>query len=197
MGFIAKLGASIKEFFRKKVVSLKRNPKIIPLVILLVAFVYYSLNLTAISETTLQLQLRKSVELADGTIKKVSQNMGLTAFAIMLLSVLSVVCLLNAFPRRKKVNIPMLAIGVVMIGVVIYCDIHYTDCIWYWWNTQERRFAYVQKAYDAIYTHMYITIAGLVALVLMPVYTRLLKMINTSVIIEDNGNMDAIELSED
>ena len=57
MNFFKKLGASIKEFFRKKVVSLKRNPKLVPLVILLFGFVYYSLNITAISETTLQLQL--------------------------------------------------------------------------------------------------------------------------------------------
>lgn len=188
MNFFTKLGTSIKEFFRKKVVYLKRNPKIIPLLVLLVAFVYYSLNLAAISETTLQIQLR---------INGVSQNMGLTAFAIMLLSVLCLVCLMNAFPHRKKVNIPMLVIGIVMIGVVIFCDIHYTDCIWYWWTHGDRRFDYVEKAYNAVNTHMYITIAGLVALVLMPVYTRLLKKINTSVAIEDNGNMDAIELSED
>ena len=48
MNFFKKLGASIKEFFRKKVVSLKRNPKLVPLVILLFGFVYYSLNITAI-----------------------------------------------------------------------------------------------------------------------------------------------------
>lgn len=188
MNFFSKIGASIKEFFRKKVVYLKRNPKIIPLLILLFGFVYYSLNLTAISETTLQIQLR---------IDGVSQNMGLTAFAVMLLSILCVVCLMNAFPRRKKVNIPMLVVGVVMIGVVIFCDIHYTNCIWYWWNHTDRRFDYVEKAYNAFYTHMYITIAGVAALALMPVYTRLLKLVNTSVEVEDNGKMDAIELSED
>lgn len=188
MNFFAKIGASIKEFFRKKVVYLKRNPKIIPMTVLLVAFVYYSLNLAAISETTLQIQLR-----IDGK----SQYMGLSAFAIMLLSVLSVVCLMNAFPRRKKVNIPMLVIGVAMIGIVLFCDIHYNDCVSYWWAHGDRRFDYVQKAYNAINVHMYITIAGLVTLALMPVYTRLLKKINTSVSVEDNGNMDAIELSED
>lgn len=184
MNFFAKIGASIKEFFRKKVVYLKRNPKIIPLLILLFAFVYYSLNLASISETTLQIQRKGG-------------NMGLTAFAIMLLSILSVVCLMNAFPRRKKPNIPMLVIGVLMIGIVIFCDIHYTNCIWAWWIEGTRRFDYVTKAYNAIYTHLYITIAGVVALALMPVYTRLLKLINTSVEVEDNGKMDAIELSED
>ena len=184
MDFFKKLGASIKEFFRKKVVSLKRNPKLVPLVILLFGFVYYSLNITAISETTLQLQLP-------------GKHMGLTAFALMLLSLLCIVCLMNAFPRRKKVNIPMLAIGVVMVGVIIFCDIHYTNCVYYWWSTQERRFDYVTKAYNAINTHMVITIIGLAAVALMPLYTKLLGKINTRVDLEDNGNMDAIELSED
>ncbi len=205
MNFIKNLGASLKESFRKNVVSLKRNPKIIPMIILLIAFVYFSLNLGAISETTLQIQLRKPVLDAAGLQKMdaagnlvwKSQNMGLTAFAIMLLSVLSVVCILNAFPRRKKVNIPMLAIGILMIGIVIYCDLHYTSCIMYWWENGDRRFDYVSKAYKALYNHMYITIAGLVAIVLMPVYTKLLGLINTKVNLEDNGNMDAIELSED
>lgn len=184
MSFFKKIGASIKEFFRKKVVSLKRNPKLVPMVILLVGFVYYSLNITAISETTLQLQLP-------------GKNMGLTAFAIMLLSLLCIVCLMNAFPRRKKVNIPMLVVGILMVGIVIYCDIHYADCIYGWWTSQERRFGYVSKAYNAINTHMYITIAGLAAVALMPVYTKLLGKINTRIDLEDNGNMDAIELSED
>ncbi len=184
MNFVKNLGASIKEFFRKMVVSLKRNPKLIPMVILIFGFAYYSLNITAISETTLQLQLP-------------GKNMGLTAFAIMLLSLLCVVCLMNAFPRRKKVNIPMLVVGLVMVGVIIYCDFHYANCIYGWWSSQERRFDYVTKAYNAINTHMIITIVGLVTVALMPVYPKILGKINTRVELEDNGNMDAIELSED
>ena len=42
----------MKEFFRKRMVTLKRRTHLIPLVILAVAFVYYSLNLTVISNTT-------------------------------------------------------------------------------------------------------------------------------------------------
>lgn len=184
MNILKKIGAGVKEFFRKKVVSLKRNPKMVPMLILLLGFVYYSLNIASVSETTLQLQTK-------------GENMGLTAFALMLLSLLCVVSLMNAFPHRKKANIPMLAITVIMLGVIIFCDYHYADCIWNWWASQDRRFDYVTKAYNAVNTHMYITIAGLVALALMPVYTKLLRKINTSVNIEDNGNMDAIELSED
>jgi hypothetical protein len=42
----------MKEFFRKKMVGLKRKPQTIALVVLAVAFIYYSLNLTQISNTT-------------------------------------------------------------------------------------------------------------------------------------------------
>ena len=44
------------EFLRKKLVSLKRKPQVIALAVLAVAFVYYSLNLTKISNTTAKIQ---------------------------------------------------------------------------------------------------------------------------------------------
>ena len=100
----------MKEFFRKRLVSLKRKPHMIPLAVLGIAFVYYSLNLTQVSNTT---------ALING------QHMGLTEFATMLFSVLSLVCFMNAFPHRKKVNIPMLALMFLMVGGMIFCDIYY------------------------------------------------------------------------
>ena len=35
----------VREFFRKRVVALKRKPQTIPLFVLVIAFLYYSLNL--------------------------------------------------------------------------------------------------------------------------------------------------------
>ena len=81
----------MKEFFRKRIVTLKRRTHLIPLVILAAAFVYYSLNLTVISNTT---------SLINGA------HMGLAEFATMLFSVLSLVCFLNAFPTGKKLMCP-------------------------------------------------------------------------------------------
>ena len=46
----------MKEKFRKFLVSLKRKPHMIPLVVLVVAFVVYSLRLTVISNTTAKIQ---------------------------------------------------------------------------------------------------------------------------------------------
>ena len=92
-----------KEFVRKRIVALKRKPQTISLVVLALAFLYYSLNLTKISNTTAKIQ---------------SPGMGLCGFVTMLFSILCMVCFLNAFPHRKKVNVPMLILMFLMVGAV-------------------------------------------------------------------------------
>jgi hypothetical protein len=104
----------LKESFRKLLVSLKRRPHMIPLLVFALAFLVYSLNLMNISDTTAKIQ---------------GKGMGLCGFATMLFSMLSLVCFLNAFPYRKKTNIPMLILMLVMVGLVIYCDIYYGGAI--------------------------------------------------------------------
>lgn len=106
--------AGVKESIRKMLVSLKRKPQMIALVVLALAFVYYSFNLTTISNTTAYVNL---------------SSMGLCSFAIMLFSVLLLVCFLNAFPHRKKVNIPMLALMFVMIACVAFAGFVYSERI--------------------------------------------------------------------
>ena len=105
---MAKNPSGLKEFWRKRLVSLKRKPHMIPLVVMAIAFLYYSLNLTHISDTTARIQ---------------GQGMGLAGFATMLFSMLSLVCFLNAFPHRKKVNIPML---VLMLLILIWRNVRIT-----------------------------------------------------------------------
>jgi hypothetical protein len=100
----------LREPRRRFFVSLKRKPQNIPMVVLTLAFVLYSFNLTHISNTTALIQ---------------GANIGLTGFATMLCSVLMLVCCLNAFPYRKKTNIPMLVIMFVLVGVVLFCDYYY------------------------------------------------------------------------
>lgn len=104
----------VREFIRKRLVGLKRKPQIIALLTLLAAFVYYSFNLTHISNTTASINY---------------PGMGLSAFVIMLFSILSMVCFLNAFPRRKKANIPMLVLMFAMIVGVAGCSFYYESQI--------------------------------------------------------------------
>jgi len=78
--------AALLERYRKFLVSLKRRPQNIPLVLVAVSFIYYSFNLASISLTTAKLQ---------------GKNMGLVSFVTMLLSILCFVCFTNSFPRES------------------------------------------------------------------------------------------------
>ncbi len=177
----------MKEAIRKFLVSLKRNPNSIPLVMLLVSFLYYSFNLTNMSNTTAKIQ---------------GVGMGLAQFCIMLFSLLSLVCLLNAFPRRQKPNIPMLVLMFLMVGVIFYCDMHYMNAIGAALNRAESPIQlnestiYIANAYNMLSTHQIMLIVSAVLTALEPVIAKLLKKINTSVDVEDNGEMAAIELND-
>ena len=177
----------VKEFLRKTVVSLKRNPSTIPLLMMLVTFIFYSLNLTDVSDTTAKIY---------------GKGMGLCQFCIMLFSLLGLVCMLNAFPRRKKANIPMVVLMFAMFGIIIYCDMHYSNMIIAAITRAENPIAitedtkYIAKAYNMLSTHMVMTIVSAALILLLPVYSKLLRKINTSVTIEDNGEMAQIDIQD-
>ncbi len=180
-------GAAIKERFRKFIVSLKRNPSMIPMVMMVVCFVYFSMNLTDLSDSTAKIQ---------GT------GMGLSQFCIMLFSLLSMVCMLNAFPRRKKANIPMIVLMFIMLGVIIYCDLYYCSMIRAALTRAESPIVidistrYIALAYNMLNTHWILIAVSAVLVALLPVYSKLLRKINTSIAVEDNGEMDALELND-
>ena len=172
---------------RKGIVSLKRSPSTIPLVMMLVTFMFYSLNLTDVSNTTAKIY---------------GKGMGLCEFCIMLLSLLNLVCMLNAFPRRKKPNIPMIVLMFAMFGIIIFCDVHYSGLIMAAITRAENPIvinedtAYIAKAYNMLNVHMILTIVCGALVVLMPVYGKLLRLINTSVDIEENANMAQIDIHD-
>ena len=178
------IGASLKESIRKSLVSLKRNPSIIPLVMALACFILYSFNLTKMSDTTAKIQ---------------GSGMGLCQFCIMLFSLLSMVCMLNAFPRRKKPNIPMIVVMFVMFAIIIYCDIHYSGRITaavYRTENPIKITEYIAGAYNMLSTHMIMVGITAALVALLPVYSKLLKKINTNVAVEDNGEMAQIEIGD-
>lgn len=185
--FFRKLTASIKEFSRKQIVSLKRRPQTIPLVMLLISFIVYSFNLTNMSNTTAKIQ---------------GVGMGLCQFCMMLFALLSMVCMLNAFPTRKKPVIPMVVLMFVMFGVIAFCDIHYCNAIMAALTRAESPIKldlgtiYIANAYNMLQTFL-ILLGVTAALVLtLPFYSKLIRKINTSVDVEDNGAMADIEIEE-
>lgn len=180
------VGAWCKERWRKFLVALKRRPQMIPLAALVIAFVFYSLNLMYISDTTARIQ---------------GAGMGLAGFATMLFSMLSFMCFLNAFPYRKKPNVMMVVLMFVMLVIVIFSDFYYINAIMTAINRPDNPIvvtpstAYIAYAEYYLEIHIGILIAAIVLVLLLPVYSKLLRKIKTSIDVGDNGNMGAIDIS--
>ncbi len=174
------------EFFRKRLVSLKRKPQTIPMLVLVFAFIFYSFNLSAIANTTALIN---------------APHMGLSEFCTMLFSALSLVTFLNSFPHRKKANIPMLVLTFVMLAGLIYCDTYYNSRIVAALTRADSpisptgKNAFVAVAQGVILTHRTLLIVGGALLALLPVYADLLRKINTNIDIAGNGGMTAIDIS--
>lgn len=176
----------LKELWRKFLVSLKRRPQLIPLAVLLVGFMFYSLKLMYISDTTARIQ---------------GPGMGLAGFATMLFSMLSFMCFINAFPYRKKVNRPMQILLFIMLAIVIFADTYYINAVMSAVTRAENPItvtadtAYIALSVSYLGTHRVILIIGVVLTLLLPVYSKWLRKIKTSIEVEDNGNMGAIDIS--
>ena len=177
-----------KEMVRKFIVSLKRRPQRIPLVVFIIAFLVYSLNLSQVSNTTAKLQ---------------SSGMGLAGFAVMLFSMLSLVSFMNAFPYRKPVNKVMLIVMLVMNAIIIVADIFYISAVDGVQNNLETRVAITKDTAYIVYSRYYLMVhiiilaVAIVLTALLPVYSKLLRKINTNIEIEGNADMGEIDLASD
>ncbi len=182
------IGAWIKERIRKILVSLKRNPQFIPLLALTISFLVFSLNLTDISNTT---------------AKIMGKHMGLAEFVSMLLSILSFVCMFSAFPKRQKPNWVMIALMYVMYIIIIVADVWYLGRINFALTRPENPIIvdattqYIYNAYYYIEIHIVTIGITMATIALEPVFAKLLKKINTSVVVEDNGDLGAIDISDE
>ena len=178
----------MKNFFRKIMVGLKRRPQLVCIIALCLTFGYYSFNLTDISDTTAKIQ---------------GSGMGLCGFCTMLFSILSLVSCLNAFPTRKKANIPMLILTYLMIGIVLFADIKYRGMIIAAVSREENPITvtestiYIYNASKMLYNHTIFLYIDIALIALKPVYGKLFRKVNTSVKVEDFGKMDSIDIEED
>ena len=182
---MAKQPTGMHEFLRKRLVGLKRKPQNIPLIFLAISFIYYSFNLTTLSDTTAYVQ---------------GSNMGLTGFAIMLFSTLMIVCCMNAFPYRKPVNKPMLILLCAMLVLVIFCEFYYAGLI----STALTRevnpieitdaLTYILTARTIARVHIVLLVISAALVVLLPVYSKMIRKINTSIEVEGNGEMGTIDI---
>ena len=184
--FFNKLRASLKELVRKFLVMLKKNPNYIPLAALLISFLIYSLNLTSVSDTTATIQ---------------GKGMGLCEFATMLFSILSMIAMLNAFPKRKKPNYPVVGLIVVLCVIIIVADYIYVNKVYEAFirlgdKINPKYYESYTTTYNMLYVHIALMAVTAVTVVLEPLFAKLLKKINTTVELEETNVMD-IELSEE
>lgn len=184
-----------KEFVRKFFVSLKRNPHNIPLVMMLVTYVFYSLNLTNISNCTAYIM---------------RANMGQCQFVSMLLGILMFVTFLRAFPRREKPKIVMVALTLLMLIACTACEMLYAYRISSALNDPVNPYnpydtagnlsdkgSYVISAQAVVTVHIILLIICIALIVALPVYSKMIKKINTSIEVEGNENMVSLDMAED
>lgn len=183
------VGARIKEWFRKKIVNLKRHPQNIALLFIAIASVYYMFIMFviggAINETNKEPTLPAT---------------GLCTFISTLLSILVLVSFLNSFPKRKKPNIFFLVLTCVMIAGIIGCDIGYYIPVKLYLNSDAGAGKLAAAAAQPyVLAHIILLAVAAVVFALLPVYSRLIKKINTSVKLESaTENMKGgIDIQED
>ena len=181
--FFRKLAARCKETFRKFIVALKRKPQNIPLFAVTVSFIWYSANLSTISLTTTRLQ----------------DNMGLIGFAIMLLSTLTIVCCLNAYPYRKPAHKPMVVLLYIMINVVFVCDILYimkiVEKLYRLSDFKPDDQVRILQARTIMIVHAVLVRISNDLMLTLPFYSKWIRKIRTSVEVAETGEMEAIDIS--
>jgi phosphoglycerol transferase MdoB-like AlkP superfamily enzyme len=188
-----KFQAKIKEWFRKKVVALKRKPQMIALFLLAVTTIFFMLALYTISQAI-------DLSAANANVKAT----GICVFIVTLLSLLVLVSFLNSFPKRKKPNIFFIILVFVMIGAMIACDLVYyiqmNNCLADPLVAPgTSMYMAVEKAQPYILAHIVLLGVSAIVFALLPVYKRLINKIDTKVVLESaTENMQgAIDIQED
>ena len=188
-----KAKAAVKEWFRKKIVGLKRKPQTIALIVLAITTIFFMLSLFVLSKSIYEVNAEDP-----------NTTIGLCIFVTTLLSLLVLVSFLNSFPKRKKPNIFFIVLVFLMIGAMLACDIVY------YVQMQGLNQRLLDKGAAAMaaatqvgqpYILAHIVLLGVSAIVfaLLPAYKILINKINTTVELEsapENMHGD-IDIEED
>ena len=182
---VVKEKKGIKEFFRKFIVSLKKRTNKIPQFVMILTFVIYSVSLSTISNTTVNIN---------------KTPMGLCSFVTMLLSVLAFVSSLRAFVPREKTKIFMVIVMYLMEVVIAGADVWYFVCIKQALATYEYRpevLLVINRAQVVIIIHCILIGVTILLFALVPVLRKLLMKIDTSIDLGENEGMKKIELEDE
>ena len=182
---VVKQKKGVKEFFRKFIVSLKKRTNRIPQFVMVLAFVFYSVCLSTISNTTYLVN---------------KTPMGLCSFVTMLLSVLAFVSSLNAFVPRAKPKIFMVIVMYLMEVLVAGADILYLVKIQEGLSGatySEKGTVMVHTCATIVTVHCNLIGVTILLFVLVPVLRKLLNKIDTSVDLGEGEDIKSIELEDE
>ena len=155
---------------------------------LIIAFFIYSLNISSIANTTARIN---------------GANMGQCEFVAMLFSILAFVVFLRSFPKRKKANKLMLGILGCMLVLLAFVDVVYITRIVTATTRAENTIViddnsrYIETAQNVVTLHVVFIAATALLLVLLPLYSKAIKKIKTSIDVEGNENIAAIDIADE
>lgn len=185
-----RIWAGFKERVRKQVVALKRSPQRIPMLVIVICTILWLFWLFTFS---------RAANALPGL-----NTLGLLIFVNTMLSILIIPLFLNAFPKRKKANVIFIVLTFIFMAGMIAIDFVY--------HSQVYDFIYVQQAQSESWlnerpfiaesltlsiVHLVFVAVSVVSLALMPVYTPLIRKINTSKNIEGNDIHETIDVEDE
>lgn len=188
-------GERVKERWRKFLVSLKRNPQRIPLLVFLITsicWLFWLFTFSKVAYTHANIQLS-----------------GLAIFVNTLLSILILALFLNAFPKRKKPNIIMIVLLFVFIAVMVAMDILFFVNVFSFIYIDAGTGSGGMSAADLakepfmfqslVYIIVHLSLLGLSALMLAlyPVFKILLPKLNTKKVIAESNLKEAIDVQDE
>ena len=186
----SKFAAGCKEWFRKRIVALKRSPQSIVLYALFICAALWLIWLFTFSRTIDRLWA--------------AEWCGLVVFVNTLISILVIALFGSAFPKRKKPNIVFLVLLFVFMAAIIACDvIYFVKMGSYVKNGANLSSAdlaaapYIQQSLGYAIAHAVLIGITAVLLATLPLYKKLINMINTRKDVESNEMNEVIDVEED
>jgi hypothetical protein len=187
--------AAVKEWFRKRIVNLKRSPQTIVLVMLFITTALWLIWLFTFSRTIYE--------------NSVVNWCGLVVFVNTLVSILIIALFGNAFPKRAKPNIVFIVMLFAFMAIIIACDvIYYVEMGTYiktdsslggagYTEKQLTENPYMLNSLNLAIAHIVLVAICAVLLATLPLYSKLINMINTRKDVADNDIKEAIDVEED
>lgn len=177
--------SSLRNGIVKKIVNLKRKPQIIPLILLFISCIIYTFNLTCFSDVTYFVTIG-----ADAEKVTMEEMFALYVFLMTLFSILNIVSYLNAYPKGKR-NILMLVVSLVMLAAQLVLDFVCLDILnRNGFKSDPAKDLIIAKAINTTVIHIVSLVISSLAVVLLPLYHKLILMIPTQVDDEEGDNLD-------